>query len=130
ALARKFRAAKPFRHVVIDKLVDPGALARMQAEFAVEPQVLLQDEIYLHLRSNDPPAMPALCAFRDALSDSCAVVSQICATKVSRADGSACAYLPGHYLLPHSDARRAEGRSIAYAFYIAAPRQGGELEFF
>ena len=58
------------------------------------------------------------------------MVSQICATKVSRADGSAYAYLPGHYLLPHSDARRAERRSIAYAFYIAAPRQGGELEFF
>ena len=49
---------------------------------------------------------------------------------LTRADGSAYIYLPGHYLLPHSDSRVSEGRAIAYAYYAGAPQKGGELEFF
>jgi len=130
ALARQFRAAKPFRHVVIDGLLARSDLLRVREAFGREPQALVEDEIYLHLRSADPPLTPPLRELRQELAASCAVVSQICATAVSRADGSAHSYLPCHYLLPHSDFRPGEGRAIAYACYFGAPRRGGELELF
>src|SRR5438067_1813589 len=53
-----------------------------------------------------------------------------CTRRWRAATGSAYVYLPGHYLLPHSDSRQSEGRAIAYAYYVSAPRKGGELELF
>src|SRR5260370_29045077 len=102
----------------------------MIAAFEEEPRVLLEDEIYLRLRSSEPPRTPELRAFCEALRRSCGEVSRICGQKLSRADGSAYVYLPGHYLLPHSDSRPGEGRAIAYAYYVGAPEEGGELELF
>lgn len=130
ALAHSFRSAQPFRHLVLDDAVASPEHERMIAAFEEEPRVLLEDEIYLHLRSSEPPLTPALRAFCEALRRSCREVSRICGQKLSRADGSAYVYLPGHYLLPHSDSRPGEGRAIAYAYYVGAPEEGGELELF
>jgi len=130
ALARDFQRAKPFSHVVLDGLLAPHDHARLVGGFDHEPQVLVENEIYLHLRSSDPPMQPALRAFHAALGAECSTVSTICGTPVTRADGSAYVYLPGHYLLPHSDSRESEGRAIAYAYYVSAPKRGGELELF
>jgi hypothetical protein len=130
ALSRAFRRARPFPHLVIDGLLDRQHLARLAAEAREEPRVLVEDEIYLHLRSADPPLRPLLRELRTELSDSSAEVSRIGGVRVSSADGAAYAYLEGHYLLPHSDHRPSEGRALAYAFYLRAPERGGELEFF
>jgi Rps23 Pro-64 3,4-dihydroxylase Tpa1-like proline 4-hydroxylase len=128
--AKKFRGAKPFAHLVIDRAVVAADHARMAAAFADEPQMLLEDEIYLHLRSSDPPMTQALRDFCMSLQVSCSSVAQICGQQISRADGSAYSYLKSHYLLPHSDSRKSEGRAIAYAYYVGAPDKGGELELF
>lgn len=128
--AKKFRAAKPFAHLVIDGAVAPADHARMAAALADEPQMLLESEIYLHLRSSEPPMTNALRDFCASLQEACATVARICGQKLSRADGSAYSYLQGHYLLPHSDSRKSEGRAIAYAYYLGAPAAGGELELF
>jgi hypothetical protein len=129
-LGREFRRAKPFAHAVIDDAVAAQDHARLASAFADEPQLLLENEIYLHLRGSDPPMTPALRGFCQALQASCAQVSAICGQTLSRADGAAYVYLAGHYLLPHSDSRKSEGRAIAYAYYVSAPVRGGELELF
>ncbi len=130
AAARAFRSAQPFAHLVLDGAVAPADLRRMALAFEDEPQLLVENEIYLHLRSSDPPVSQPLRDFCLALQASCATVAQICGQPLSRADGSAYVYLPGHYLLPHSDSRRSEGRAVAYAFYLDAPEAGGELTLF
>jgi Rps23 Pro-64 3,4-dihydroxylase Tpa1-like proline 4-hydroxylase len=129
-LAREFRTAKPFPHVVIDRVLSPEDHARLVADFDQEPQVLVENEIYLHLRSSEPPMQPSLRAFTAALGAEYPVISTICGSPVTQADGAAYVYLPGHYLLPHSDSRPSEGRAIAYAYYVSAPKRGGELELF
>ena len=128
--ASRYRRAKPFPHLVVDRALPPEDHARIVAAFDDEPHVLVENEIYLHLRSSDPPMQPALRAFPVGLAAECPVVSRICGVPLTRADGSAYVYLPGHYLLPHSDSRQSEGRAIAYAYYVSAPRKGGELELF
>jgi hypothetical protein len=130
ALSLAFRRARPFPHLVIDELLAPEDLARVAADAREEPQFLVEDEIYLHLRSADPPLRPWLRALHGELSASGAVVSRICGATVSRADGAAYTYLEGHYLLPHSDWRKGEQRALAYAYYLAPPLRGGELELF
>ena len=129
-LAREFRQARPFPHLVIDGVLAKADHAALVAEFDDEPRLLVQNEIYLHLRSSDPPMQPALRAFHAALGASCSTVSSICGIPLLRADGSAYVYLPGHYLLPHSDSRKSEGRAVAYAYYASAPKRGGELDLF
>ena len=129
-LSRAFRRARPFRHVVIDGLLAPADLHRLTADAQEEPHFLVEDEVYLHLRSADPPQRPALRALQSELSASSAQVSRICDVPVSRADGAAYAYFEGHYLLPHSDWRKSEGRALAYAYYLSSPERGGELELF
>ena len=130
ALGRKFRAARPFRHVVVDGLLSGADHARMQAEFGGEPLVPVEGEIYAQLRGPEPPLQPSLRALVEALGSSCAAVSEICGVPVSHADGAAYAYREDHYLLPHSDSRQHLGRALAYAYYISSPERGGELELF
>lgn len=130
ALSKKFSAAKPFRHAVIDGLLAPADHAPLVEGFQAEPLLRADGELYSHLRGTDPPLHPALRAFFDALQASCPTVAQICGRPLSRMDGSAYAYLAGDYLLPHSDCRAEVGRAVAYAYYLAAPTAGGELELF
>ena len=128
--AHAFRTAAPFAHLVLDDAVEAHQLARMAAAFDDEPQLLIENEIYLHLRSSEPPMTGPLRDFCAALQASCATVARLCGQPLSRAGGSAYVYLPGHYLLPHSDSRQSEGRAVAYAFYVGAPEAGGALELF
>jgi len=130
ALAAKFRAAKPFRHVVVDGVVAPEEHALLVEAFPAEPLLRVEGEIYSHQRGSEPPLHPALRAFIAALQASCATVSAVCGRRLSRMDGAAYAYLPGDYLLPHSDSRTDLGRALAWAYYVTSPQEGGELELF
>ena len=112
ALAASYRAARPFRHAVIDGLCEPHHRAQLQAAFGAEPLARVEGEIYSHLRSSDPPQQPALRSFFEELSTNHAAVEEICGTRFSRMDGSAYAYLEGDYLLPHSDSRAGLGRAV------------------
>lgn len=125
ALAREFEAALPFRHLVIDELLDPASFAALREAFRAEPMMRLDDEIYSHLRGAEPPLHPALREFLAALP--LGDIARICGRPLSRLDGCAYAYGEGDYLLPHTDHQAALGRAIAYAYYLAAPARGGEL---
>ena len=59
-LSRKFEKARPFKHVVLDRVLPGDEHERVAAAFDEEPHVLVENEIYLHLRSSDPPMTPAL----------------------------------------------------------------------
>jgi hypothetical protein len=111
ALGKKFSAARPFRHAVIDGLLAPADHAALAKGFQEEPLLRLDGELYSHLRGTDPPLHPALRAFCHALQASCPTVAKICGRPLSRMDGSAYAYLAGDYLLPHSDCRAEVGRA-------------------
>jgi Rps23 Pro-64 3,4-dihydroxylase Tpa1-like proline 4-hydroxylase len=132
ALARSFRRARPFPHVILDGLLSPLDHARVMDDFRWEPHRLLEDEIYRQMRAGDPPQRPVVRAFRDHLVSmlGCSKVAQICGQPLSRGDGAGYVYLEGHYLLPHADWRPGEGRALAYAYYISPPEAGGELELF
>jgi hypothetical protein len=130
ALARRFQGAKPFPWLVLDDLLPPALVQQAAHAFADEPLTQIEDEIYLHLRSADPPQQPALRAARDAIAGSAEAVARICGKPLQTGDGAAYAYLPGHYLLPHSDCRASDPRTVAYAYYLTAPTTGGELELF
>jgi Rps23 Pro-64 3,4-dihydroxylase Tpa1-like proline 4-hydroxylase len=128
ALARKFAKGEPFRHVLVDGVLDASEFAALTLGFLQEPMTRVEGEIHSHLRSAEPPANPSLRNFLQALSP--AVVGQICGRSLSRVDGAAYTYAEGDYLLPHSDHRTEEGRAVAWAYYIAPPIRGGELDLY
>ena len=59
-------------------------------------------------------------------------VFAITGKRVTRAEVRSYVYLPGSYLLPHSDCRADVRRAVAYAFYLSTADSisGGELELF
>jgi hypothetical protein len=89
SLAREFSRARPFRHVVIDGALSADEHARITAAFDDEPHVLVETEIYLHLRSSDPPMTPALWTFHHELQSACAAVWRLWGGARTRAAGAA-----------------------------------------
>jgi Rps23 Pro-64 3,4-dihydroxylase Tpa1-like proline 4-hydroxylase len=131
ALARAWREAAPFPHVVVDDFaIDAGALLEILEEEAVERY---EGEIALFDASAVEPATADFARLRDSFAASLApVLSQITGKQVARVDMRAYAYRPGNYLLPHTDHQEGLERLLAYAYYLPTPEppSGGELELF
>ncbi len=132
ALGRAWREAQPFPHVVIDQVLLAADLARVRESFAWEPHAHLRGELYSQMRSAQPPSQPLVQTFCDGLTGPSvrAAVELLSGKRIARGDGNGYVYREGQYLLPHSDHRESEGRAVAFAFYLAAPERGGELELF
>lgn len=132
ALAQEWKRARPFSHVVVDGLLSADDHASLARAFAWEPHYHAVDEIYSQLRSATPPVQPVVRAFHDALTGPAvrAAVAQLSGKPLSGGEGAGYVYLERHYLLPHADHREHEGRSIAFAYYVASPGSGGELELY
>lgn len=132
ALSRAWREARPFPHVVIDRVLTAADLARVCESFAWEPHAHLRSELYSQMRSAQPPSQPLVRTLHDELTGPSvrAAVEVVSGRRFARGDGNGYVYREGQYLLPHSDHRESEGRAVAYAFYLAAPGRGGELELF
>ena len=130
-LARAWRAATPFAHVVIDDAVDaPEHLLALLDDEAVERY---ESEIALFDASAPEPSTAELAALRDDFARTLApLLSRVTGKHVERADMRAYAYRPGNYLLPHTDHRDGLARVLAYAYYLPSPSPavGGELELF
>lgn len=131
ALARAWRAATPFPHVVIDDLAeDPDALLAILEEEHVDRY---EGDLFVFEASAPEPRSDELRAVRASFAAALApALSRITGRPVGRADMRAYAYRVGHYLLPHTDHRDGLGRVLAYAYYLPspAPPQGGELELY
>ena len=68
ALRRAWSEARPFPHVVLDRVVDEASLSGVHEEFAREPHAHVRDEIYSQLRSATPPSQPRVRALYDELT--------------------------------------------------------------
>ena len=132
-LARAWRAAQPFPHLVFDDFVPAAALPDLLAVLEEEPVERYEGDIFAFEASAPEPTTPELRALRDAFASLlCPPLSRITGRPLGRADMRAYAYRPGHYLLPHSDHQDGLGRAVAYAYYLPSPEppSGGELEMF
>ena len=129
-----WQAARPFCHVELDGLLGRPRLEELRRGFAQEPHWPYGAEIYEFMGSGEPPSRPELLAFIAALSSDAVLraVESISGQKLSHAEGRGYVYLPGSYLLPHSDCREGLGRAVAFVYYLAPDQglQGGELELF
>jgi 2OG-Fe(II) oxygenase superfamily len=133
ALARAWRAAQPFRHLVCDDFVPAEALPALLAILEEEPVERYEDDIFAFEASAPEPSTEELRGLRDAFAATLAPpLSRITGRDVHRADMRAYAYRAGHYLLPHTDHQAGLGRVLAFAYYLPSPEppDGGELELF
>lgn len=129
-LARAWRAAQPFPHVVIDDLAPPPALMDILEE---EPVERYEGDIFAFEATAPEPQTDAFAAVRTAFAAALAPpLSRITGKAVQRVDMRAYAYRVGHYLLPHTDHREGLARALAYAYYLPSPEPptGGELEMY
>ncbi len=133
ALARAWRDAQPFPHVVIDDLVAPDELPALLAILDDEGVAPYEGDLFAFDATAPEPKTAELRALRDAFGSALAPsLSRITGKRVTRADLRAYAYRVGHYLLPHSDHQEGLARVLAFAYYLPTPEppRGGELELF
>src|SRR5262245_33050507 len=103
-LARAWRAAQPFPHLVFDDFVPDAALPDLLAILDEEPVERYEGDIFVFDASAPEPATPALRTLRESFATTLAPpLSRLSGRRLRRADMRAFAYRVGHYLLPHSD---------------------------
>ena len=131
ALARAWRAAAPFPHVVIDDFAaDPDALLAFLDEEHVDRY---EGDLFVFEASPPEPRSAELRALRASFAATLVpALARLGRRPLARADMRAYAYRVGHYLLPHTDHQDGLGRALAYAYYLPSPEPpvGGELELF
>jgi hypothetical protein len=132
-LARAWRAATPFPHLVIDDFVPPDLLPELLAVVDEEPVSDYRGDIFAFEATAPEPRTDTFRDLRGAFADALAApLRRITGKAVQRADMRAYAYRAGHHLLPHTDHQEGVGRVLAYAYYLPTPEppEGGELELF
>ncbi|HEX7838944.1 MAG TPA: 2OG-Fe(II) oxygenase [Kofleriaceae bacterium] len=132
-LARVWRAARPFPHLVFDDFVPGEVLPELLAILEEEPVERYEGDIFAFEASAPEPTTPEFRMLRDSFASVLSPpLSRITGRRLRRADMRAYAYRVGHYLLPHSDHQEDLGRAVAYAYYLPSPEppSGGELEMF
>lgn len=133
ALARGWRAAAPFPHLVVDDFAPAERLDDLLALVDEEPVDAYAGDLFAFEAS---PPRPRTAAFADLAAGFGALLApplaRITGKPVVRAALRAYAYRPGHYLLPHTDHQDDLARALAFAYYLPTPAApvGGELELF
>jgi 2-oxoglutarate-Fe(II)-dependent oxygenase superfamily protein len=132
-LARAWRAAEPFPHLVFDDFVPAAALPELLAILEDEPVERYQSDLFAFDATAPEPTTAAFRELRGSFGAALAPpLSRIAGKAVQRADLRAYAYRPGDHLLPHSDDPLGRERLLAFAYYLPSPEppDGGELELF
>ena len=133
-LSRRWRAAEPFSHIILDDFVSEEAVRRLAVAAGNEPYLPNQGEIFDFYGSHEPVVQPELTAFVEAFGSpaSLAAMHAITGQAPTRVEIRAYVYGAGHYLLPHLDHESVLGRKLACAYYLYIPEgtTGGELELF
>jgi 2OG-Fe(II) oxygenase superfamily len=133
ALARAWRAAAPFPHLVIDDFADEAQLPALLELLEEEPVERRQSDLFAFDATAPEPTSPEVRALRDELAAVLAPpLSRLIGQPLRRVELRAYAYRPGDHLLPHTDHQQRLGRVLAYAYYLPSPEppEGGELELF
>jgi len=131
SLRASFEGARPFPHVVLDALISDEALGQLAQAVAAEPHWPNRGELFEMMASAESVQHPTLRAFEASLGENLGAIEAITGRKVGRVDLRSYVYLPGSYLLPHSDCQEREGRLVAWSFYLRTRGVvGGELELF
>lgn len=133
ALARAWREAAPFPHLVIDDFVPAASLPALIELLEDEGVDRYEADLYVFDATAPEPRTEAMRALRAAWAELLAPpLSRITGKPVARADLRAYAYRVGHYLLPHADHQEGLARQLAFAYYVPspAPPDGGELELY
>src|SRR3954468_24427942 len=103
-LARAWRAAEPFPHLVFDDFVREAALPDLLAILEEEPVDRYEGDIFAFEASAPEPRTPGLRQLRASFAATLAApLARITGKALTRADMRAYSYRAGHYLLPHSD---------------------------
>ena len=132
-LARTWRSADPFPHLVFDEVVPPERVPELFAILEQEPVESYAGEIFAFDATDPAPKTDEFRALRDSFARAFAPkLARITGKELRRVELRAYAYRVGHYLLPHSDHRQEVGRALAFAYYLPSPEPptGGELELF
>jgi hypothetical protein len=132
-LARAWRSALPFPHLVFDDFVPAERLPALLATLDEEPVERYEGDIFAFDASAPEPATPELAELRASFARILVPpLSRITGRAIRRVDMRTYAYRPGHYLLPHCDHQDGLERELAYAYYLPSPEppSGGELEMF
>jgi Rps23 Pro-64 3,4-dihydroxylase Tpa1-like proline 4-hydroxylase len=132
-LARAWRAAQPFPHLVFDDFLPSDRLPELLATLDEEPVHRYEGDIFAFDASAPEPETPALSELRALFAQTLALpLSRITGRALRRVDMRTYAYRVGHYLLPHCDHQDGLERQLAYAYYLPSPEppSGGELELF
>ena len=131
-LSAAWRSAWPFSHVVIDELVPVSTLTALSRAIDAEPHQPNRGELYDMMGSAHTVTHPTLRAFHARLGsdEALAAVAAVTGKPVSKVVMRSFIYVNGSYLLPHTDHRHDLERRVAFAYYVHAAGNGGELEFF
>ncbi len=133
ALARAWRSATPFPHVVIDDFLAPACLDDVMAILDEEGVHRYEADLYAFDATAPEPRTDEMRALRAEWATTLApALSRITGTQVTTADLRAYAYRVGDYLLPHADHQEGLERKLAFAYYLPSPEPvvGGELELY
>lgn len=133
ALAVAFARAQPFGHVVVDEFLPDAELAALAQAIAQEPHWQNRREIHDFMASADDLDQPLLREFHAGFATPAALaaVAALTGQSVGRVEMRSYVYLPGSYLLPHTDWSPTAGRRVAYAFYVWTQGcEGGGLDLF
>jgi Rps23 Pro-64 3,4-dihydroxylase Tpa1-like proline 4-hydroxylase len=132
-LAKAWREAAPFPHLVFEDFVAEAEMARLFEIVEDEPVDRYEGDLLAFDATAPEVATEGMRALRDEFAAVLApALARITGKTVRRADMRAYAYRVGHYLLPHADHQDGLGRALAFAYYLPSPEPpvGGELELF
>ncbi len=132
-LARAWRSAAPFPHLVLDDVMPADALPALLELLEEEPVDRYEADLYAFEATAPEPRTEALRALRTAFAEALAPpLARITGKPVRTVDLRAYAYRVGHYLLPHADHQEGLARQLAFAYYLPSPEPpiGGELELY
>jgi hypothetical protein len=133
-LARRWRRARPFPHVVMPRALDDARCEALLAALEEEPAERIVSEVYEVMATGETfsaEPLPALAA--ELGSDAVlAAVAAVTGKAVRRAKVRGYAYGPAHYLLPHADRDADALRQVAFVIYLHASDDliGGEFELY
>lgn len=133
ALARAWRSAEPFPHLVIDDFLADECLAPLMEILDEEGVDRHEADLYVFDATAPEPRTDQMRELRSAWAAQLApALSRITGKQLARCDLRAYAYRVGHFLLPHADHQEGLDRRLAFAYYLPSPEPpvGGELELY
>jgi len=133
-LARRWRTAEPFPHLVLDDFLPPERLDAVRRAVAAEPHWSDRTQLFEFMASAVEVSQPGLRALKEDFlcPRFLGRLREVTGHAPTRLELRSYVYSVGDYALPHTDCWEPLGRLVAFAFYLL-PREsftGGELDLY